>query len=131
MTIYTLNHIDLTLLFVVILCKGHEATESTPCIIPVLDTTSMTTFFNSIDLMTHVFGFITQKEDTRNVCLVNKEWKELSHTFPEWTMAVLNATDEDGSGLDHEVDRWEVPPRNASLSAVKEMMSASSSHEVV
>ena len=38
-------------------------------------------------------------------------------------MAVLNVTkDEDGSGLDHEVDRSGVPPRSASLAALKQMM---------
>ena len=34
----------------------------------------------------------------------------------------MNVTDEDGSGLNHEIDRWGVPPRNASLSRIKEMM---------
>ena len=56
----------------------------------ILDTTSTTAFLECTDLMSHMFGFITEKEEKQSATLVCKGWRELSHTFPTWKKAIFN-----------------------------------------
>ena len=66
----------------------------------ILDTTSMTAFLDNFDLMSHMFGFITEKEEKKSATLVCKGWRELSHTFPIWRKAIFNVNYESGSRLE-------------------------------
>ena len=80
--------------------KGHGAMGLKVGCTSVMDTTPMTAFLECTDLMRHMLGFITEKEDKQSATLVCKGWREVSHTFPSWRMARLNIKYEDGSYLE-------------------------------
>ena len=76
---------------------------------PVTATTSMPAFLNCTDLMSLMFGFITEKEDKQSATLVCKGWRELSETFPTWRKARLTIKYENGSYLEQKKERVREP----------------------
>ena len=78
------------------------------------DASSITAFFQSNDLICHLFTFLTEKVDRRNATLVCKSWKEMSHTFPTWRFAFLKV-------LSGEGDRLEDRGRGASISTLQDV----------
>ena len=75
----------------------------------VPDTTSMTAFLDNTDLMSHMFGFITEKEEKQSATLVCKGWRELSHTFPTWRKARLNIKFKNEENLERKEEQVQEP----------------------
>ena len=83
----------------------------------------MTAFFDNTDLLSHMFGYITNKEVKQSATLVCKGWRELSDTFPTWRKARFYVKMKEGYRLDQVVK----PGREwlgwiASRSAIKDML---------
>ena len=86
--------------------------------------TSMAAFIHCTDLTSHMFGFITKREDKQSATLVCKGWREFSDTFPTLRKAILNIKHENGSRLkrvgEREIDGTVV--WDTSMSNIKGML---------
>ena len=74
----------------------------------------MTTFFESDDLMRHMFNYIgsdntwrhkfkgveMEKNDRQSATLVCKKWRDLSHTMPTWRTANFEVLLVDGPHME-------------------------------
>ena len=65
-------------------------------------TNSMATFFESDDLMRHMFNCI-EKGDQQSATLVSKGWRDVSHTMPTWRKASLYVVPMDGPHMEPRV----------------------------